>query len=198
MRQHPTTLTYKLTIKETVMSAKSIYHLHHIVPKHMGGTDESSNLVKLTVEEHAEAHRVLWETHGKPQDYWAWQGLSGLADKAEIVRNIQSQCSTISNNTRVKNKTHNFLGDANPSRKLAQKGEHHFQKNTGNRPGDIAQRKLVETGEHHWQTEQHKKEVSKRSKVMAKELSTCPHCSKTGQKIAMGRWHFDNCPHKPS
>ena len=25
---------------------------------------------------------------------------------------------------------------------------------------------------------------------------TCPHCGKTGAKMAMSRWHFDNCPHK--
>ena len=26
---------------------------------------------------------------------------------------------------------------------------------------------------------------------------TCPHCGKIGQKFAMGRWHGDNCRHKP-
>jgi len=25
---------------------------------------------------------------------------------------------------------------------------------------------------------------------------TCPHCGKTGQKIIMGRWHFDNCKYR--
>lgn len=44
-----------------------IKHLHHIVPKHMGGSDDASNLVELTVEEHAEAHRKLWETNGNWQ-----------------------------------------------------------------------------------------------------------------------------------
>jgi hypothetical protein len=33
-------------------------HKHHIIPKHMGGTDDSDNLVELTIEEHAEAHRI--------------------------------------------------------------------------------------------------------------------------------------------
>ena len=40
----------------------------------MGGTDEPSNLVELTVEEHAEAHRVLWEKYGKKEDELAWKG----------------------------------------------------------------------------------------------------------------------------
>jgi len=29
----------------------------------MGGTDDPSNLIELTVEEHAEAHRELWEQY---------------------------------------------------------------------------------------------------------------------------------------
>ena len=53
-------------------------HLHHIIPKHVGGSDDPTNLVKLTVEEHAEAHRLLYEQHGRWQDYVAWQGLLGL------------------------------------------------------------------------------------------------------------------------
>jgi hypothetical protein len=32
---------------------KTIYHKHHIIPKHMGGTDDLSNIAKLTIEEHA-------------------------------------------------------------------------------------------------------------------------------------------------
>jgi len=43
-------------------------HKHHIIPKHMGGTDDPSNLIELTVEEHAEAHRLLWEKYGNWQD----------------------------------------------------------------------------------------------------------------------------------
>lgn len=54
-----------------------MYHLHHIIPKHVGGTDDPSNLIRLTVEEHAEAHKKLWEQHGRWQDKIAWQTLSG-------------------------------------------------------------------------------------------------------------------------
>ncbi len=52
----------------------------------MGGTNDPSNLVELTVEEHAEAHRVLWEKHQQWEDYIAWQGLSGRIGKEEIIR----------------------------------------------------------------------------------------------------------------
>ena len=61
-------------------------HKHHIVPRHMGGTDDPSNLIELTVEEHAEAHRKLWEQYGNIKDYCAWKGLEGTIGKEEIVR----------------------------------------------------------------------------------------------------------------
>lgn len=51
-------------------------HKHHIIPKHMGGTDDPSNLVEVTVEEHAALHKQLWEDFGCWQDYYAWLGLS--------------------------------------------------------------------------------------------------------------------------
>ena len=43
-------------------------HEHHIIPKYAGGTDSPDNLIKLTVEEHAEAHRKLYEQYGRWQD----------------------------------------------------------------------------------------------------------------------------------
>jgi hypothetical protein len=64
----------------------SIYHKHHIVPRHMGGTDDPSNLIQLTVEEHAEAHRKLFEQHGRWQDKLAWKTLSGQITFAEAAR----------------------------------------------------------------------------------------------------------------
>ena len=57
----------------------------------MGGTDDASNLIELTIEEHAEAHRKLWEEHGKWQDEIAWKTLSGQISRAEAIKLIQSR-----------------------------------------------------------------------------------------------------------
>lgn len=61
-------------------------HKHHIIPKHAGGTDDPSNIIELTVEEHALAHKKLFEEEGRWQDYIAWQGLSGRIGKEEIIQ----------------------------------------------------------------------------------------------------------------
>jgi hypothetical protein len=65
-------------------------HRHHIIPKHAGGSDEEKNLIELTVEEHAEAHKFLYETYGKHEDYLAWKGLEGIIPKAEIIQELNS------------------------------------------------------------------------------------------------------------
>ena len=74
----------------------TIYYKHHIIPKHMGGTDDPSNIVKLTVEEHAKAHQKLFEEHGKWQDYLAWQGLSGIIPTQEVVHIMLSNAGKTS------------------------------------------------------------------------------------------------------
>jgi len=65
-------------------------HIHHIIPKHMGGTDDPSNLIELSVEEHAEAHRKLYEEHGKQEDLMAWKMLSGQIGKDEALSMARS------------------------------------------------------------------------------------------------------------
>lgn len=60
-------------------------HKHHIIPKHMGGSDDPSNLVEVTIEQHAELHRQLWEDLGHQEDYIAWQCLSGQITTAEAI-----------------------------------------------------------------------------------------------------------------
>jgi hypothetical protein len=66
-------------------------HKHHIIPKHMGGSDDKSNLIELSVADHAEAHRKLYEEHGLWQDYVAWQGLAKLMPKEQLIKRLQSE-----------------------------------------------------------------------------------------------------------
>tara|TARA_B110000908_G_C9958818_1_gene315880 strand:+ start:66 stop:614 length:549 start_codon:yes stop_codon:yes gene_type:complete len=177
-------------------------HKHHIIPRHAGGTDDPSNLVELSVADHALAHLALYEEHGRWQDLIAFQGLSGQIGKEELIRKVQSLGSSHSNQQRLDAGIHNLSGDRNPSRKLAQQGLHHWQQDVGNRSCDLHQRELVSSGKHHWQTQEHAEEVGKRSSRLAAEgkvpigtKSTCPHCGKVGQTTAMARWHFNNCKH---
>ena len=65
---------------------KIMKHFHHIVPRHMGGTDDPSNLIEVTIAEHAELHFDLYLTHGKREDWVASFALSGQAKDPEFIR----------------------------------------------------------------------------------------------------------------
>jgi hypothetical protein len=67
----------------------TIYHKHHIVPKHAGGTDDPSNLILLTVEEQSEAHKLLFDLYGRKEDEIAWKTLSGQINVTEAKRQAQ-------------------------------------------------------------------------------------------------------------
>jgi hypothetical protein len=61
------------------------YHIHHIVPRHAGGTDDPDNLVKVTVEEHAELHFARYLQYGEMGDWVAANTLSGQMTQAEAI-----------------------------------------------------------------------------------------------------------------
>lgn len=57
-------MDYKKTYKKLIKSARrqhidGYYEIHHIVPKAEGGSDDKSNLVKLTARQHYIAHLLL-------------------------------------------------------------------------------------------------------------------------------------------
>jgi hypothetical protein len=65
-------------------------HKHHIIPRHAGGSDDPSNIVELTVAEHAQAHKELYRKHGRKEDFIAWKGLSGMLGKEDIIAIMSS------------------------------------------------------------------------------------------------------------
>lgn len=58
----------------------------------MGGTDDPNNLKEVTLEEHAQAHKELYEKYGHWQDKFAWLGLSGqLGPKEKVIEEFYKQ-----------------------------------------------------------------------------------------------------------
>lgn len=66
-------------------------HKHHIIPKHMGGSDDESNIIECTIEEHANFHKELWEKHNQEWDRIAWLSLSGQINVSEAKRMVQRE-----------------------------------------------------------------------------------------------------------
>lgn len=152
----------------------NIYHKHHIIPRHMGGTDDPSNLIELTIQEHAEAHRKLFEEHGRWQDEIAWKTLSGQISNADAIKLAQTLANT---GKHVSQKTREKLRQFNKGKKLS---EEHRRKISLNCRGK--------------RTNKRKKESKPRNKdSYRQELVICPNCNKIGGKNLMKRHHFNNC-----
>ena len=125
----------------------TIYHMHHIVPKHAGGTDDPSNLVRLTVEEHAEAHKQLYEQHGREEDRIAWLGLSGQIGKEEAWRLAHAAAN---------------VGKKHSKETREKRRQSMFGKNTGPK-SDETKRKLSAALKGKPLSQEHKNNISKGS-----------------------------------
>lgn len=60
------------------MEETIIWHYHHLIPKHEGGTDDKSNLLKCNIAMHAFLHHLRFLETGKWQDKLAYEGLIKL------------------------------------------------------------------------------------------------------------------------
>lgn len=164
-------------------------HWHHIVPRHMGGSDHPSNLVLLSVEEHAEAHRLLFEKHGRWEDKLAWKALSGQITMSEASKEAWMRGSykggfgakpnSVPSHFRL---YYHCVGCRKEVKPSAKGHKLCFQKFFG----------LPKTPNDGLFSKERGQKMSQKNN----SLSECPHCGKEGQYRAMKRWHFDNCRKK--
>ena len=190
-------------------------HKHHIVPRHAGGTDDPSNLVELTVEEHADAHRILYEQHGRLQDKLAWKGLTGLIGSDEIMRQLSAQPKSEEHKRKIseahKGMSKPWVVGANVgAKKGVLKTDEHRQNISKGKLGK-PNPKLIGNSNASGQrakTEAHLDAIKKAlntDEVRAKKRATrdakptviCPHCGVQGKEGGnMKRFHFNNCKGK--
>lgn len=67
----------------------AMLHSHHIIPKYKGGSDKPSNLIKLTVTQHAMFHYCNWQLWNDKRDWLAWHGLIGEIGREEIIHELR-------------------------------------------------------------------------------------------------------------
>jgi hypothetical protein len=176
-------------------------HKHHIIPKHAGGTDDPSNLVELTVEEHAEAHKKLFEQYGRWQDELAWKALSGHIGKEEIIRLSQSNGVSGDKNpskrpdvmakimeTKRKNpkKVWNKGKTKETSeglKKLSEINKLYREQGKLSNIGDIVRGKQM--------TDEHRQNLKKSLQMIPK--IECPNCKNSFKPGMYKRWHGDKC-----
>lgn len=197
-----------------------ILHKHHIVPKHSGGSDDLSNIVELTIEEHAEAHKKLWEEYGKKEDWLAWQGLSNMIGKQEIIKEAikigSSKAGKIAGPKSVKNgrlleMSQKGVEALRNKFKTEDEYKSFFsqisKKQIGVKKDKLTEYKWITNGVDNIKIkkDQDTPEGYKngRTKLWRTGYNTdkkpkieCPHCNKVGGVPVMKRYHLENCKYK--
>lgn len=201
-------MNYKLLYQNFIEQARkrtkvpgNYIERHHILPKSCGGTDDSSNIVKLTPREHAFVHLLLVKIY--PNHYGLLNAVlimsAGNSNQGRTSKQIswirekfiESQRNKIiSEETRNKisktikefNKNNQVVcphcGKSGASKQMKQ---FHFENCGKGREDSVKQSiRLAQLGNTHVLDTM--KEVE------------CPHCKKKGGSNIMHRHHFNNCP----
>lgn len=179
-----------------------IKHKHHIIPRHVGGTDDANNIVELTITEHAEAHRILFEQYGRKEDELAWKCLAGIIPKEELVKEL----------TRLGGVRGGAIGGRKGKgrkqtpewiKKRSQFGEQNgmfgkthtdeIKKRVGEKTSKVAQ----EMGDEFYGTVNLRNSTKKRTELglMPSHMQwTCDICGVSGKGLSnYNRWHKNRC-----
>lgn len=197
--------------------------VHHIIPKCIGGTNDSSNKIKLTAREHFIVHRLLIKIYDNKKLKYALWAMCNQVNHKNQKRNII--CS------------HEYEHIKTLFSKSIS-GDNHWAKSPEfrekmrlvalNRPPvsdetrlklSVALKGIKKTGS--WKekigkgnkgkkrTEDYKKEASNRTKLLyesgwknpmqdvIREKTPCIYCCKLVDVANMKRWHGENCKFKP-
>ena len=159
--------------------------LHHVIPKSMGGSNDHDNLVKLSAREHFICHVLLTKMTTGHDLYKMKTALIAMTN----LRSRWNKRQEFSFNSRLFEKAKSGLVFSKEHRrKISEAAIRQFQ--------DPSQRlKASENAKKRRYSEETKLKMSKshQGKTITPEVVTCPHCSKSGGKPNMMRYHFDKC-----
>jgi len=181
-----------ITNAKTRVNQAGYFEKHHIIPKSLGGSNDSTNLVELTAKEHFICHMLLpkmteGESHAKMVRA-AWMiATMGNKHHKRIKVNSRTYCKLkdewvqTSHLRKPRTKEH--------CAKLAYpKSDEHKKKISDARTGKS-------WGTH---TATTKSKMSEWQKGIPKPTTTCEHCNKTISELNYKRWHGFNCKHYAS
>jgi hypothetical protein len=190
------------------------FEKHHIIPKSLGGTNDPSNLVKLTAREHFICHLLLPKMLADPVQkrsmyYASYLMLRGLRVKHftpsskiyEIARKHMSQANKDrpgpNLGKKFSNETKKKQSDLRKGVPLGPMSEEHKAKvgryeRTSEHRDAISKSRKAQTGLQK-RSEETKSKMSAWQKGIPKPTITCQHCRKTTSDLNHRRWHGKNC-----
>lgn len=120
-----------------------VTHRHHIIPKHewklrfgnLKGVNDSDNIVYLSLDQHADVHRILWEMYQRDEDNIAFMSLSSQLDNEELMLKLASLGGSMGKGNPKKMGINNsFFGKHHSVESRRKIGDHSRSRNKGKVP----------------------------------------------------------------
>ena len=191
---------------------------HHIIPKSLGGTNDSSNLVHLTAKEHYICHMLLIRmTEGEARTkmrYAVYQFSKRNSYQKERIKitgrryqYLREQLSLANKERPGPNKGKKMsdeqkekLSKSLTGRKMPPRSREHASKlgqyeRTEEHRKAISDARKAQTGKQK-RSEETKAKMSEWQKGVPKPKFVCEHCGKEASLMNYKRWHGGNCKHR--
>lgn len=201
--------------RQTILLENQYTEKHHIIPKCLGGTDDKSNLVVLTPEEHFLAHQLLVKIYPEHKGlkyalYMMTKAPNGRRSNNKLYGWIKRDYQE--NRPQSRGSTGKKLSPERIEQlRQSRLGTHHSDEvkakisrtKTGVKMTPEAIASMNEKRKNHptWMDSQRNKKLSDEAKAKISAANNgrvfperiCPHCLKNGAGPNMTRYHFDNC-----
>lgn len=191
---------------------------HHIIPRCIGGTDDISNLVELTPEEHYVAHQFLVKMYPENKELIFAAHMMGSTRKGNKLYGwLRRKYARAKSESMVGKKPNNYgkpmPEEAKEKIRQANLGKKHTEetkekmsiKKLGNTNGignksrtgqtqseeEREKKRISSTGRIH--SEETKKYLSEIKKGIPKPKFECPHCNRLFSPTNLARYHGDKC-----
>lgn len=179
---------------------------HHIVPRSLGGSNESSNVVRLTAKEHFVCHRLLVKmTTGNNKRKMS----NAIWAMAHLKNPWQSQRYKISSNIyasirreykrspeSIEKMRQKLIGKKMPPRTKEHSAKLGRYIRTEDHKRQISEARKSQVGLQK-RTAETKQKMSVWQKGIPKPKVTCEHCGKEASLMNYGRWHGTSCKNLP-
>lgn len=175
--------------KTRILEVDVYYERHHIIPRCMGGLDESENLVSLTAREHFLCHwllvRIYPNNHKLIHAFWLMCKCRSKGQKRYIPSSKTYQEAKELVTIVLKLRRDSSEVKLKKSLNNARRGKPNWNS------GKTWTKKNIKP-----MSEQHKQSIGLSLLGKKKKIITCLYCQKSGGVGSMNRFHFENCKYK--
>ena len=204
-------IIFKATSSDRKRSDGVYYEQHHILPKCLGGNNDTSNLVLLTAREHFICHHLLVKIHPNNRRlihaFWLMCNTKNRHQSMRYVpsSSVYQEARELNAKAGVSNDTRRKMSESHAGSKKTVDTKQKISK-ANSKPKERVQcphcLKITSVGPNssRWHFDNCKSKIGNEA-ISRKSANTgiivqCTHCEKAGGVNVMHRWHFDNCKNK--